>query len=114
MKSSRSRVKDAVDRLLARGLAAPNESSTSRVPSPTPLPAQARPPRFQRRRLSEHVARRQLAEAFFQHRFSTIALEERRGLALRLLHAIPQLSCPTPQGAFYLLPDVSAYFGRDC
>ena len=22
------------------------------------------------------------------------------------------MSCPTPQGAFYLLPDVSAYFGK--
>ena len=39
-------------------------------------------------------------------------LREKRDLALGLLRAIPALTCPTPQGAFYLLPDVSAYFGK--
>jgi aspartate/methionine/tyrosine aminotransferase len=39
-------------------------------------------------------------------------LREKRDLALGLLRDIPALSCPTPQGAFYLLPDVSAYFGK--
>ena len=39
-------------------------------------------------------------------------LREKRDLALGLLREIPALTCPTPQGAFYLLPDVSAYFGK--
>lgn len=39
-------------------------------------------------------------------------LRRKRDLALGLLRAIPALTCPTPQGAFYLLPDVSAYFGK--
>jgi aspartate aminotransferase len=36
----------------------------------------------------------------------------RRDLVLRLLAGIPGLSCPRPQGAFYVLPDVSAYLGK--
>ena len=39
-------------------------------------------------------------------------LRQKRDLALGLLRQIPALTCPTPQGAFYLLPDVSAYFGK--
>mmetsp|Transcript_112980 Transcript_112980/g.319565 ORF Transcript_112980/g.319565 Transcript_112980/m.319565 type:complete len:417 (-) Transcript_112980:95-1345(-) len=38
-------------------------------------------------------------------------LKEKRDLALRLINAIPDVRCPTPGGAFYLFPDVSAYFG---
>ena len=36
----------------------------------------------------------------------------KRDLALSLLAKIPNVTCPTPQGAFYLLPEVSAYFGK--
>lgn len=39
-------------------------------------------------------------------------LQDKRDLALDLLAKIPQVTCPKPQGAFYLFPDVSAYFGR--
>lgn len=39
-------------------------------------------------------------------------LRAKRDLALGLLRAIPHVTCPTPQGAFYLLPDVTAYLGR--
>jgi aspartate/methionine/tyrosine aminotransferase len=39
-------------------------------------------------------------------------LRQKRDLALGLLRQIPAVTCPTPQGAFYLLPDVSAYFGK--
>jgi len=39
-------------------------------------------------------------------------LRAKRDLALGLLRAIPNVVCPTPEGAFYLLPDISAYFGR--
>jgi aspartate aminotransferase len=36
----------------------------------------------------------------------------RRDLMLERLLAIPGLSCRVPDGAFYLLPDISAYLGR--
>jgi aspartate/methionine/tyrosine aminotransferase len=39
-------------------------------------------------------------------------LRAKRDLGLELLRAIPGVTVPTPEGAFYLLPDVSAYFGR--
>jgi aspartate aminotransferase len=36
-----------------------------------------------------------------------LAFAERRKLMLQMLQAIPGLSCPTPDGAFYLFPDIS-------
>eukprot|EP00439_Symbiodinium_sp_Y106_P032326 s830_g3.t2 len=39
-------------------------------------------------------------------------LEKKRDLALDLLAKIPEIQCPKPGGAFYLFPDISAYFGR--
>ena len=36
----------------------------------------------------------------------------RREEMIRLMEQIPGLSCPKPEGAFYLMPDVSAYFGK--
>ena len=39
------------------------------------------------------------------------AFRARRDFALGRLRAIDDLPCPTPQGAFYLFPDVSAYLG---
>lgn len=39
-------------------------------------------------------------------------LQEKRDLALRLIREIPHVRCPTPQGAFYLLPDISHYYGK--
>lgn len=37
---------------------------------------------------------------------------ERRDLVLQLLNNIPGLKTNVPQGAFYIFPDVSAYFGK--
>ncbi len=37
------------------------------------------------------------------------AFLERRGIMHELLDAIPDVTCPLPEGAFYMLPDVSAY-----
>lgn len=37
---------------------------------------------------------------------------ERRKRTLELVEAIPGLRCFEPQGAFYVFPDVSAYFGK--
>lgn len=39
--------------------------------------------------------------------------QERRDLVLRLLRSIPDVTCATPKGAFYVLPDVSAYLGGE-
>jgi aspartate aminotransferase/aspartate/glutamate/aspartate-prephenate aminotransferase len=41
------------------------------------------------------------------------AFRERRDYTLGRLRAIEGLRCPTPEGAFYLFPDVRAYLGRD-
>jgi aspartate/methionine/tyrosine aminotransferase len=40
-----------------------------------------------------------------------LELEGKRDLMYSLLMQIPGLSCPKPDGAFYMLPDVSEYFG---
>ena len=40
------------------------------------------------------------------------AFRERRDYVLGRLRALDGVACPTPQGAFYLFPNVSAYFGR--
>ena len=40
------------------------------------------------------------------------AYRRRRDLVLALAQDIPGLRTPTPEGAFYLFPDVSAYFGK--
>lgn len=39
-------------------------------------------------------------------------LQAKRDLAYNLLMKIPNVSCPKPKGAFYLLPDVSKYYGK--
>jgi aspartate aminotransferase len=41
-----------------------------------------------------------------------VRFAERRDLALSLLQEIPGVAVPRPRGAFYLLPDFSAYLGR--
>ena len=41
------------------------------------------------------------------------AFRERRDHVLGRLRAIDGLRCPTPEGAFYLYPDVSAFFGTE-
>ena len=40
------------------------------------------------------------------------AFQRRRNLIVRLMREIPGLEVNEPQGAFYLLPKVSSYFGR--
>ena len=40
------------------------------------------------------------------------AYHRRRDLVLDLLKDVPGLKTPTPSGAFYVFPDVSAFFGR--
>lgn len=40
------------------------------------------------------------------------AFAERRDYLLERLSRMPGISCPRPRGAFYVLPDISHYFGR--
>ncbi|QQR97425.1 MAG: pyridoxal phosphate-dependent aminotransferase [Sphingobacteriales bacterium] len=40
------------------------------------------------------------------------AFQKRRDLVLDMLKDIPNLKCNTPTGAFYVFPDMSAYFGK--
>jgi aspartate aminotransferase len=40
------------------------------------------------------------------------AYRRRRDLVLGLVQDIPGLVTPTPSGAFYIFPEVSAFFGR--
>ena len=39
-------------------------------------------------------------------------LGNQRAIALKLIAAIPQLPCTTPQGAFYIFPDISQLLGK--
>lgn len=39
-----------------------------------------------------------------------VELQDKRDFAYELLTKIPNISCPKPDGAFYLLPDVSYYY----
>lgn len=41
-----------------------------------------------------------------------VAFKRRRDLVLRLMKDIPGLKCNVPDGAFYVFPDVSFYFGK--
>jgi aspartate/methionine/tyrosine aminotransferase len=41
-----------------------------------------------------------------------VAFRERRDFVLERLRAIDGVVCPTPEGAFYVFPDVSAYLGK--
>ncbi|HRS53449.1 MAG TPA: pyridoxal phosphate-dependent aminotransferase [Bacteroidales bacterium] len=41
-----------------------------------------------------------------------LAFKERRDIALKMLNEIPNIKTNIPQGAFYILPDVSYYFGK--
>jgi aspartate aminotransferase len=44
--------------------------------------------------------------------FMVDAFKERRSLILGLLKDIPGFSCNEPEGAFYIFPDISFYFGK--
>ncbi len=41
-----------------------------------------------------------------------IAFEMRRDLVLRIVNTIPDFNVVVPEGAFYIFPDISAYFGK--
>jgi aspartate/methionine/tyrosine aminotransferase len=39
-----------------------------------------------------------------------VELKEKRDLALQLVRSIPNVQCPTPMGAFYIMPQVTGGF----
>lgn len=39
-------------------------------------------------------------------------LKSKRDIAYDLITSIPQVTCPKPKGAFYLLPEIACYFGK--
>jgi len=42
----------------------------------------------------------------------TVAFKRRRDLVMSWLRQMPGVRCGTPQGAFYVFPDISAFFGK--
>jgi aspartate aminotransferase len=46
--------------------------------------------------------------------FMVRTFRERRDVVLETLKDIPGLKANVPSGAFYVLPEVSAYFGKSC
>jgi aspartate aminotransferase len=41
-----------------------------------------------------------------------VAFQRRRDLVVKRLNAVPGIHCPTPEGAFYVYPDVSGLIGK--
>lgn len=61
--------------------------------------------------VSQHAASIALTQVPDQWMSDRVAeLDEKRQLAYDMMTGIPQVTCPLPVGAFYLLPDVSAYY----
>lgn len=62
------------------------------------------------------IAQKATVEALTGDQSSTIEMREafrkRRDLVLGILQTIPGVKCNVPDGAFYVFPDVSAYFGK--
>lgn len=62
------------------------------------------------------IAQRAAIAALSEDLRPTIQMVEeftaRRTLVLQLVATIPEIKCPTPEGAFYIFPDVSFYYGK--
>jgi aspartate/methionine/tyrosine aminotransferase len=58
---------------------------------------------------SAAVALTKVGATFFEEAAQTF--REKRDFVLAALRDIPLMECPVPQGAFYVFPTVSAYFG---
>jgi len=56
------------------------------------------------------VAFDQVDQAFFEE--ANCTFRDKRDYVLKELAQIPNVTCPVPQGAFYVFPTVSAYFGH--
>jgi len=63
--------------------------------------------------VSQHAAVAALREVPSSFQKDAVAnFRQKRDYVLSRLRAIPGVSCPTPQGAFYLFPTISALFGK--
>jgi aspartate aminotransferase len=51
------------------------------------------------------VALETVSESWMEERI--VELKEKRDLALQLVRSIPGVQCPTPMGAFYIMPQVT-------
>ncbi len=62
------------------------------------------------------IAQRATVEALLGDHQPTYTMREafkrRRDLVLKMIDEIPDVKCTVPEGAFYVFPDVSAYFGK--
>ncbi|MBM3413850.1 MAG: pyridoxal phosphate-dependent aminotransferase [Bacteroidetes bacterium] len=62
------------------------------------------------------IAQRAAIAALTQDLKPTLQMVEefavRREMVLKLVASIPGITCPIPAGAFYIFPDVSAYYGK--
>jgi aspartate aminotransferase len=62
------------------------------------------------------IAQRAAIAALSEDLRPTIQMVEeftaRRALVLKLVATIPEIKCPTPEGAFYIFPDMSFYYGK--
>jgi aspartate aminotransferase len=62
------------------------------------------------------IAQRAAIAALTQDLRPTLSMVEefaaRRELVLKLVGSIPLIKCPIPEGAFYIFPDMRAYFGK--
>jgi aspartate aminotransferase len=62
------------------------------------------------------IAQRAAIAALSEDLRPTIQMVEeftaRRALVLKLVATIPEIKCPTPEGSFYIFPDMSFYYGK--
>ncbi len=62
--------------------------------------------------ISQAAAVRALSDCAEEVEEMRLAFQKRRDLILDHLRRIPGVSCPTPDGAFYVFPNVSAHYGK--
>ena len=62
--------------------------------------------------ISQDAALRALKDCAEEVEEMRTAFQKRRGLMLERLRHMPGVSCPAPDGAFYVFPNVSAHYGK--
>lgn len=62
--------------------------------------------------IAQRAALKAVSSDWEQFDFMRISFRQRRDLILELMQDIPGLKMNKPQGAFYVFPDVSSYFGK--
>lgn len=63
--------------------------------------------------ISQYAALQALSGPSFEINRMVAEFQKRRNYVLQRLNSIPGVSCPQPQGAFYVFPNISAYFGKE-